>query len=160
MRQRTEEHTLAWHIQLFCNPMDYIPPGSSIHRISQVRILECVAISSCNGIFSPQETEPVVSCNGRQILSHWATWEVYKTLFNIYCKVINVDLTGNTLTHNNRLQQTPPSTTHERFCVISTKTLGFSYPQGRVKNTWNVLWLFLECLQSLSKPFKLVNKVF
>ena len=28
-----------------CNPMDYSWPGSSVHRILQARILECVAIS-------------------------------------------------------------------------------------------------------------------
>ena len=30
-----------------CNPMDYSPPGSSIHGILQARILERVAISYC-----------------------------------------------------------------------------------------------------------------
>ena len=29
-----------------CSPMDYRPPGSSVHGISQARILEWVAISS------------------------------------------------------------------------------------------------------------------
>ena len=28
-----------------CNPVDYIPPGSSVHGIFQVRILEWAAIS-------------------------------------------------------------------------------------------------------------------
>ena len=33
------------HVQLFCsNPMDYSPLGSSVHGISQARILEWVAI--------------------------------------------------------------------------------------------------------------------
>ena len=27
-----------------CNPMDWSPPGSSVHGILQARILECVAI--------------------------------------------------------------------------------------------------------------------
>ena len=31
--------------QFFCNPMDSSPPGSSIHGVSQARILEWVAIS-------------------------------------------------------------------------------------------------------------------
>ena len=30
---------------IFCNPMDYSPPGSSVHEISQARVLEQVAIS-------------------------------------------------------------------------------------------------------------------
>ena len=28
------------HVQLFCDPTDYRPPGSSVHEISQARILE------------------------------------------------------------------------------------------------------------------------
>ena len=34
-----------------CDPMDYSPPGSSVHGISQARILERVAISFSNSIF-------------------------------------------------------------------------------------------------------------
>ena len=32
-------------IRLFCNPMDYRPPGSSIHGIFQARVLEWGAIA-------------------------------------------------------------------------------------------------------------------
>ena len=32
-----------------CNPMDCSPPGSSVHGISQARILEWVAVSSSRG---------------------------------------------------------------------------------------------------------------
>ena len=32
--------------QLFCDPLDYSPPGSSIHGILQARILEWVASHS------------------------------------------------------------------------------------------------------------------
>ena len=32
-----------------CDPMDCSPPGSSVHRIFQVRILEWVAIPSSRG---------------------------------------------------------------------------------------------------------------
>ena len=37
----------------FCDPMDYSPPGSSVHRISQVRLLEWVAISSSRDLAHP-----------------------------------------------------------------------------------------------------------
>ena len=37
----------------FCDPMDYSPPGSSVHAILQARILECVAIS-----FSRDPSQP------------------------------------------------------------------------------------------------------
>ena len=32
-----------------CNPMDYSPPGSSVHGILQARILEWVAVPSSRG---------------------------------------------------------------------------------------------------------------
>ena len=41
-----------------CDPLDFSPPGSSVHEISQARRPEWVAISSCKGSSDP-ETEPV-----------------------------------------------------------------------------------------------------
>ena len=40
------------------DPVDYNPPGSSVHRISQARLLEWVAIAFSQGIFSTQESNP------------------------------------------------------------------------------------------------------
>ena len=61
-----------------CSPMDYSPPGSSIHGIFQARILELVAISysigSCRLPNSGIELMFLVSCIGRQILYYCATW--------------------------------------------------------------------------------------
>ena len=31
------------------DPMDYSPPGSSVHEIFQARVLECVAVPSSRG---------------------------------------------------------------------------------------------------------------
>ena len=39
---------------ILCNPMDYRPPGSSVHEIFQARILEWVAISSLQELFLTQ----------------------------------------------------------------------------------------------------------
>ena len=55
-------------------PWTYSPPGSSVHGISQAAILECVAISSARGSSWPRDWTHI-SCAGRQILYHWATWE-------------------------------------------------------------------------------------
>ena len=55
--------------QLFCNPMDCSPPDSSVHGISQARILEWVAISSYRRS-SQLRDQTLVSCTGRQILYH------------------------------------------------------------------------------------------
>ena len=53
--------------------MDCSPPGFSDHGISQA-ILEWVTISFSRGSFWPKDRTPV-SCIGRRILYHWATWE-------------------------------------------------------------------------------------
>ena len=64
---------------ILCSPMDYSPPSSSVHGISsvQARIMEWVAISYPRKSSWPgdQTLVPCVSCIGRQILYHWATWE-------------------------------------------------------------------------------------
>ena len=36
-----------------CDAMDYSPPGSSVHGVSQARILECLAISFSRGLTDP-----------------------------------------------------------------------------------------------------------
>ena len=46
---------------LFCDPMDYSPPGSSVHGISQARILEWVAISSSRVLSWPRD-QTYISC--------------------------------------------------------------------------------------------------
>ena len=58
-----------------CDPVDWSWPGSSVLGISQARIMEWAAISPCRGSFRPRDRTHV-SCIGKQILYHWATWEV------------------------------------------------------------------------------------
>ena len=50
-----------------CDPMDSIPPGSSVHKIFQARILELVPISSSRISSQPRDRTQVswVSCVGR-----------------------------------------------------------------------------------------------
>ena len=43
------------YILSLCNPVDYSPPGSSVHGISQARIQEWVAISSCRASSQPKD---------------------------------------------------------------------------------------------------------
>ena len=45
-------------VQLFCNPMDCSPPGSSVCGISLARILEWVAISFFRGSSRPRTRSP------------------------------------------------------------------------------------------------------
>ena len=55
-----------------CNPMDCCPPGSSVHGISQARMLKWVATSSSRGSSRPRNGTLVsyVSCTGRWVLYH------------------------------------------------------------------------------------------
>ena len=50
-------------------PVDCSPPGSSVHGIFQVRMLEWVAIFFSRGSSQPRE-RTFISCVGRQILYH------------------------------------------------------------------------------------------
>ena len=54
--------------------MDHGPSRSSVQGISQARILKWVAISFSSG-FSQIRDWTWVSCIGRWILYHWASWE-------------------------------------------------------------------------------------
>ena len=59
-----------------CNPMDGSPPGSSVHRIHQARILDCFAISFSRGSSQPRDWTRVrfsVSCIAGRFFTIWAT---------------------------------------------------------------------------------------
>ena len=72
---------LLSRVQLFCDPMDCSLSGSSVHGISQTRILEWVAISFTRGS-SQLRDWTCVSCIGRWILYHWAAWDPSSRLSN------------------------------------------------------------------------------
>ena len=52
-----------------CDPGDCSPPGSSIHGISQARILEWVVIAFSRGSFRPKDRTQV-SCIAGRFFSH------------------------------------------------------------------------------------------
>ena len=54
---------------ILCNPMDYKPPGSSVHWILQARILEWVATPFSRGVFLTQGSNTGLS-HRRQVLYH------------------------------------------------------------------------------------------
>ena len=58
-----------------CHPMDYSPPGSSVHGIFQARILEWVAIPFSRGSSWPRDWTQV-SCNAGRLFTDWATREL------------------------------------------------------------------------------------
>ena len=57
-------------------PSELSPPGSSLHGISQARVLEWVAISFSRGSSWPRDWTHIscVSCIGRQIIYHCAQY--------------------------------------------------------------------------------------
>ena len=55
---------VAQSCSTLCDPMDCSPPGSSVHRISQARILECVAMPFSRGSSQPRD-RTLVSCIAR-----------------------------------------------------------------------------------------------
>ena len=56
------------------DPMNYSPPGSSVHDASQARTLYWVVISFSRGSSQPRD-QTHGSCIGRLILYHWVTRE-------------------------------------------------------------------------------------
>ena len=61
----------------FVTPCRDSPPGSSVHGIAQVRVLEWVAISFSRGTSRPRDGT-CISCTGTWILYHWATRETHR----------------------------------------------------------------------------------
>ena len=59
-----------------CDPMDCIPPGSSVHGISQARKMEWAVISFSTGSSQPRDCAHV-SYIGRWILHHLSHQEIY-----------------------------------------------------------------------------------
>ena len=62
-----------------CSPMDCSPPGSSVHGILQVRILEWVVMPSSRGSSWPRNPT-WVSCIAGRFFTHWATREVWSII--------------------------------------------------------------------------------
>ena len=54
-------HSVTKSCLTLCDPMDYSPPGFSVHGISQARILEWVAISSSRESSRPRD-RTCISC--------------------------------------------------------------------------------------------------
>ena len=66
------ESEVAQSCLTLCNPMDFSPPGSSIHGILQARVLEWVAISFSRGSSQPRDRTQVSHIVGRHF-TIWAT---------------------------------------------------------------------------------------
>ena len=70
-----------------CDTMDCSLPGSSVHGISQARILEWIAISFSRGSSQPRNRTHL-SCIVRQVLYHWATREALLSNYSYFLRVL------------------------------------------------------------------------
>ena len=82
-REREKENVISCrcllnHLQLFCDTIDSSLPDSSVHGISQARILEWVAIFFSRGSSWPRDRTHL-SCIGRWILHRWPTRDAPRT---------------------------------------------------------------------------------
>ena len=78
------------HGRFLCDTRGYSPPGSFVHGISRVRILQWVAIPFSRGSSWPRD-QTHTSCIGRRILYRWATGKPCKLL--CFCSVHKLCLT-------------------------------------------------------------------
>ena len=85
------------HVRLFCNPTRCSRPGSSVHGISQARILEQVAISFSRGSSQPRDQTHVSYLAGGLFTTE-PTWQAH-TIHNI-CYIFACSVTYKML--NNR----------------------------------------------------------
>ena len=74
---RLDKNYVAQSHLTLCNPMDCSPPGSSVHGIFQVRILEWVAILS-KGSSWPRDWTCHLLHWQTYSLYHWVTWEAHE----------------------------------------------------------------------------------
>ena len=127
----THTHTYTYihicRVQLFRDPVDCNPPGSSVHGISQTQILQWVCHFFLQVIFL---TQGLNSCllHCRQILYHWATREDHTYI----CVCIHT----HTHTHTHAWPWSQPS----------ANTEGPLYPGG---NSWIFLASCLKLVFSL-----------
>ncbi|CAI9167020.1 unnamed protein product [Rangifer tarandus platyrhynchus] len=78
-------HVHAQSCPTLCDPMDCSPPGPSVRAIFQTRILEPVALPFSRGSSRPRDQTHVscITCIGRWILYHYATWEALESAYRL-----------------------------------------------------------------------------
>ena len=82
---KESESEVAQSCPTLCDPMGCSPPGSSVHGISQARILEWAAIFFSRGSFRPRD-RTIVFFIVRWILYHGATREALIN-YTLQCKI-------------------------------------------------------------------------
>ena len=96
----SEKVKVAQLCPTLCDSMDCSLPGSSVHGISQARILERVAIHFSRGFFQPRDWTQV-SCIAGKFFTIWTTREalnleqVLKIMYTENCKTLMKEIKDN-----------------------------------------------------------------
>ena len=76
---RTHAHILAYSCPALCNPVDCIPPGSSVHEIFLARILEWAVISYSRESSKPGNKPSSLASRAGRFFTTSVTWEAQKS---------------------------------------------------------------------------------
>ena len=77
-------HSVTQSCTTLCDPIDYSPPVSSVHGISQARILECIAISYTRESFNPG-LEPTSLASPPLAGGFFTTSATWEALMRVKC---------------------------------------------------------------------------
>jgi len=141
-----------------CNPMDYSPPGSSVHGILQVRILEWLAIpSSRQSSWSRNQTcISYISCIGWWVLHHFSSVQFSHS-------VLSDSLWPHEPQHTTPPCPSPTPGVHPNSCplcqwchpTISSSVIPFSScPQSFLSISTNLRWYKYSACSNALRPFK------
>ena len=126
-----------------CDPMDCSPLGSSVHGISQARILEWVAICFSRGS-SPPRDRTWVSCITGQFFfffffNHWATREARRKAWWTFIKKTNQIISW-TCSLNRRVSKThrKPLIHHIFRIILETSTRKIIKGNTSTQERWYV----------------------
>ena len=89
--------------------------GSSVHGISQARILEWIAISFSR-VFSWAQDQTQDSCSGRRVLYHWANREALLVSLKNYINIINYFLKSTLCGSFSEIISTPHTKCYSKAC--------------------------------------------
>ena len=98
-----------------CDPVDCSPPGSSVHRIPQARILEWDAVASSGGVFPTQGWKLRLLC-----LLHWQAGSLPRVLPKITISTEQV------WEKRNDFPQNP------KYMIHTHSVLSISHPQKMI----------------------------
>ena len=114
-------------------PMDYSPPGSSVHRIFQARILEWVAVFFSRGSSQPRDQTHISRITGG-FFTVWATREVQEYWSGLPCPP----------SRESSQPRDPAQVSHiagRLLTVPPGKPMENQIPENRAKKEWKVVVL-------------------